>query len=91
MLRRNPRIASIRTAYNSDIPAFETGLTGNEILAYVKTKGFIEMLVGQSIQTVPVPRLGLRDNFNMDISSAMGIQVKRRGSNSGVFFGASLT
>lgn len=91
VMRRNPRIASIRTSYNSDVPAFDTGLTGNEILAYVKTKGFIEMLVGQSIQTVPVPRLGLRENFNVDISAAMGISVKRRGANSGVFFGASLT
>ena len=91
ILKRNPRIASIRTAYNSDVPGFSTGLTGNEILAYVKSKSFIEMLVGQSIQIVPVPRLELRANFNFDISSALGVQIKRRGANSGVFFGASLT
>ena len=91
ILKRNPRIASIRTAYNSDVLGFSTGLTGNEILAYVKSKSFIEMLVGQSIQIVPVPRLELRANFNFDISSALGVQIKRRGNNSGVFFGASLT
>ena len=91
ILKRNPRIASIRTAYNSDVPGFSTGLTGNEILAYVKSKSFIEMLVGQAIQIVPVPRLELRANFNFDISSALGVQIKRRGANSGVFFGASLT
>ena len=91
ILKRNPRIASIRTAYNSDVPGFSTGLTGNEILAYVKSKSFIEMLVGQSIQIVPVPRLELRANFNFDISSALGVQIKRRGSNSGCFYGASLT
>lgn len=91
ILKRNPRIASIQTAYNSDVPGFATGLTGNEILAYVKSKSFIEMLVGQSIQIVPVPRLELRANFNFDISSALGVQIKRRGNNSGVFFGASLT
>ena len=91
ILKRNPRIESIETAYNSDVPGFTTGLTGNEILGYVKSKSFIEIPTGQSIQVVPVPRLELRANFNMDISCAFGVQVKRRGANSGVFYGASLT
>ena len=90
VLEKHPVINSIQVAYESDVPGFTTGLSGNEMLAYVNSKSFLEMPTGQAIQVVPVPRLELRANFNMDISCAYGVQVKRRGANSGVFYFAEL-
>lgn len=78
-----PRISEIGTDYS---------LEGNEFVAYVKDKTFLEIPVGQSVTITPLPRLFPRDNYNNDISSAFGVQVKvdSRGRG-GVFYGANLT
>ena len=78
-----PRISEIGTDYS---------LEGNEFVAYVKDKTFLEVPVGQSVIITPLPRLMPRENFNNDISSAFGIQVKTdsRG-RSGVFFASNMT
>ena len=78
-----PRISEIGTDYS---------LSGNEFIAYVKDKTFLEVPVGQSVIITPLPRLMPRENFNNDISSAFGIQVKQDSKGrSGVFYGANLT
>lgn len=78
-----PRISEIGTDYS---------LSGNEFIAYVKDKTFLEVPTGQAVIITPLPRLMPRDNFNNDISSAFGIQVKADSQGrSGVFYGANLT
>lgn len=83
LLEFTPRISEIGTDYS---------LIGNEFVAYVKDKSFIEIPTGQAVTITPLPRIYPRDNFNNDISSAFGVQVKAdsRG-RSGVFYGAELT
>lgn len=77
------RIREIGTDYS---------LNGNEFVAYVKDKTFLEIPTGQAVTITPIPRLYPRDNFNNDISSAFGVQVKVDGSGrGGVFYGANLT
>lgn len=83
LLEFTPRISEIGTDYS---------LSGNEFVAYVKDKTFLEVPVGQSVIITPIPRLYPRDNFNSDISAAFGIQVKQDSKGrSGVFYGANLT
>lgn len=83
LLEFTPRISEIGTDYS---------LNGNEFIAYVKDKTFLEVPVGQSVIITPLPRLMPRENFNNDISSAFGIQVKQDSKGrSGVFYGANLT
>ena len=78
-----PRISEIGTDYS---------LNGNEFVAYVKDKAFLEVPTGQAVIITPLPRLMPRENFNNDISSAFGIQVKQDSKGrSGVFYGANLT
>lgn len=78
-----PRISEIGTDYS---------LNGNEFVAYVKDKTFLEVPTGQAVIITPLPRLMPRENFNNDISSAFGIQVKADSKGrSGVFYGANLT
>jgi len=96
--RLAPFIKEFGTAYTSDLIAPENagagivnGLTGNEFLAYVKNKSFIEIPTGQAVQIVPLPRLMPRENFNNDVSTAFGVQVKKSRGNSGVFYGASIS
>lgn len=83
LLEFTPRISEIGTDYS---------LSGNEFVAYVKDKTFLEVPVGQSVIITPLPRLMPRDNFNNDISSAFGIQVKTDSKGrSGVFFASNMT
>lgn len=98
VLRVAPFIKEIGTAYTTDRIAAENaaggivnGLSGNEFLAYVKSKSFIEIPTGQAVQIVPLPRLMPRANFNNDISTAFGVQVKKSRGNSGVFYGAEFS
>lgn len=98
ILRLAPFVREIDTAYTTDLIAAENaaggivnGLSGNEFLAYVKSKSFIEIPTGQAVQIVPLPRLMPRANFNNDISTAFGVQVKKQRGNSGVFYGAELS
>lgn len=90
VLRYNPRIKEIRTAYSLDTMG-DTGLSGNEFLGYVRSKQFIEIPTGQAVVIVPLPRIMPRANFNNDISSAFGVQVKKDRGNCGVFYAADLT
>lgn len=98
VLKLQPRIKSIKTSYTTklvseaNLPAgASAGLSGNEFLAYVKSKTFIEIPVGQPVKVVPIERKGPRDNFNNEILTAFGVQVKKQGDNFGVFFGANIT
>lgn len=78
-----PRISEIGTDYS---------LNGNEFVAYVKDKTFLEVPTGQAVIITPLPRLMPRENFNNDISSAFGIQVKADSKGrSGVFFASNMT
>lgn len=97
VMRLQPRIREIKVAYNTDLVAPEHltggitgGLVGNEFLGYVKSKSFIEIPTGQAVQIVSLARINPRDNFNNDISTAFGVQVKKNRGNSGVFYGADL-
>lgn len=97
VLRLQPRIREIKVSYNTDLVGAEHltggvtgGLVGNEFLAYVKSKSFLEVPTGQAVQIVPLARINPRDNFNNDISTAFGVQVKKNRGNSGVFYGANL-
>ena len=98
VMRLAPFIGAIKTAYSTDLVGVENagagiinGLDGNEILGYVKSKSFIEIPTGQAVSIVPLPRLMPRSNFNNDISSAFGVQVKKNRGNFGVFYGSALT
>lgn len=66
-------------------------LTGNEFLGYVKRQDIVSPLVGMAVGITPLPRPLPQTNFNFQILSAMGIQVKRDADNrSGVVYGADL-
>lgn len=83
LLEFTPRISEIGTDYS---------LNGNEFIAYVKDKTFLEVPTGQAVIITPLPRLMPRDSFNNDISSAFGIQVKTDSKGrSGVFFASNMT
>ena len=61
-------------------------------MAYVKDRQFLEIPTGQAVTITPLPRIYPRDNFNNDIASAFGVQVKRDSAGrAGVFYGANLT
>lgn len=90
VLRYSPRIKEFRTAYSLNLNGVG-GLSGNEFIAYVRSKTFIDIPTGQSVQIVPLPRLMPRANFNFDISAAFGVSVKKDAGNSGVFYGGELT
>jgi len=67
-------------------------LKGNEFLAYNRDRSAITPLVGQAMATVPVERKGPRDNFNFEVWSALGLQIKADVNGRGqVFYAAKLT
>lgn len=90
ILKTCPWIKEIRTSYSTENMS-ETGLVGNEFLAYVRNKTFIEIPTGQAVTITPMPRLLPRQNFNNDVSSAWGVQIRRDGGNAGVFYAGELT
>lgn len=90
ILKTSPWIKEIRTSYSTENMS-ETGLVGNEFIAYVRNKSFIEIPTGQAVTITPLPRLLPRQNFNNDISSAWGVQVRRDSGNAGVFYAGELT
>lgn len=77
------------------IPAREIrqtfAFTGNEFLGYQRRQDVLTPLVGMSVGVVPLPRPLPQTNYNFQIMSAEGIQVKRDGEGlSGVIYGANL-
>ncbi|WP_256844232.1 MULTISPECIES: major capsid protein [unclassified Pantoea] len=66
-------------------------LKGNEFIAYERRKDVISPLVGMAVGVVPLPRLMPQSNFNFQIMSAEGLQIKRDDEGlSGVLYGANL-
>lgn len=67
-------------------------LTGNQFLGYMRDKDAISPLVGQAVSTTPIARLQPRDNYNFEIWSALGLQIKADANGRGsVFYAANLT
>lgn len=67
-------------------------LKGNEFIAYQRDRDSITPLVGQAVSTTPIARLQPRDNYNFEIWSAMGLQIKADANGRGsVFYAAKLT
>lgn len=66
-------------------------LTGNEFLGYQRRQDVVSPLIGMTTSVVPLPRPMPQSNYNFQIMSAEGIQVKRDGEGlSGVIYGATL-
>ncbi|HCQ8452133.1 TPA: hypothetical protein OME04_001430, partial [Klebsiella oxytoca] len=66
-------------------------LSGNEFLAYERRKDVISPLVGMAVGVVPLPRPMPQSNYNFQIMSAEGLQIKRdEEGRSGVLYGANL-
>ncbi|NIF57531.1 hypothetical protein F3J27_03380 [Enterobacter sp. Ap-916] len=66
-------------------------LKGNEFIAYQRRQDVVTPLVGMATGVVPLPRPMPQSNYNFQIMSAMGLQVKRDGEGlSGVLYGANL-
>ncbi|WP_058912866.1 major capsid protein [Entomohabitans teleogrylli] len=71
--------------------AMTYALTGNELLGYERRQDVVSPLVGMAVGTVPVPRTMPQHNYNFQIMSAEGLQVKRDAEgHSGVIYGANL-
>lgn len=66
-------------------------LTGNEFLAYERRQDVITPLVGMAVGVVPLPRPMPQSNYNFQIMSAEGLQIKHDDDGlSGVVYGANL-
>lgn len=66
-------------------------LSGNEFLAYQRRQDVVSPLIGMAVGIVPLPRPMPQNNYNFQIMSAEGLQVKRDGDGlSGVLYGANL-
>ncbi|MDX3997877.1 DUF6260 family protein [Pseudomonas aeruginosa] len=66
-------------------------LSGNEFLGYQRQRDVVTPLVGMATGVVPLPRPLPQVNYNFQIMSAMGIQVKKDDEGlSGVIYGANL-
>lgn len=66
-------------------------LSGNEFLAYERRQDVISPLVGMAVGVVPLPRPMPQSNYNFQIMSAEGLQIKKDGEGlSGVVYGANL-
>lgn len=67
-------------------------LSGNEFLAYVRSRDVVSPLVGMATGVTPLPRPMPNTNYNFQIMGAMGIQVARDAERlSGVVYGGNLT
>ncbi|TCW00395.1 major capsid protein [Biostraticola tofi] len=86
---------SVMTAIMPFIPAKVIkptyALSGNEFLAYQRRQDVVSPLIGMAVGVVPLPRPMPQNNYNFQIMSAEGLQVKRDGAGlSGVLYGANL-
>lgn len=62
-------------------------LSGNEWFGFVPSSEYIRPLVGMAVGTVAMPRLKPRDNFQFQVSGALGIDIRSDfAGNSGVFY-----
>ncbi len=86
---------TVLDAISKFIPAKSIQMTyaleGNEFLAYERRQDVISPLVGMAVGIVPLPRLMPQSNYNFQIMSAEGLQIKKDGEGlSGVVYGANL-
>ncbi|WP_234783427.1 major capsid protein, partial [Enterobacter hormaechei] len=66
-------------------------LSGNEFLTYERRQDVISPLVGMAVGVVPLPRPMPQSNYNFQIMSAEGLQIKKDGEGlSGVVYAANL-
>lgn len=66
-------------------------LQGNEFLGYQRRQDVVTPLVGMAVGITPLPRPLPQTNYNFQILSAMGLQIKRDAEGkSGVIYGADL-
>lgn len=66
-------------------------LTGNEFLGYVRRRDVLTMPVGAATGVTAVPRFLPQDNYNFQILTVAGIQVRKQsGGLGGVVYGANL-
>ncbi len=66
-------------------------LKGNEFLAYERRQDVVAPLVGMAVGVIPLPRPLPQSNYNFQIMSAEGLQIKRDDEgHSGVLYGADL-
>jgi len=66
-------------------------LSGNEFFGYQRRQDVISPLVGMAVGVVPLPRPMPQSNYNFQIMSAEGLQIKKDGEGlSGVVYGANL-
>lgn len=66
-------------------------LSGNEFIAYERSRDVVSPLVGMATGVVPLPRLMPQHNYNFQIMGAMGLQVKRDDDGKGgVLYGADM-
>lgn len=67
-------------------------LTGNEMFFFVPDAQYIRPLVGLAASTIAIPRTMPRANYNFDVSSALGIEIRADFNNrSGVFYASEVT
>lgn len=77
------------TPVRSIKPTF--ALKDNEFLGYQRRQDVVSPLVGMAVGVVPLPRPMPQSNYNFQIMSAEGIQVKRDAEGlSGVIYGANM-
>ncbi|WP_105739398.1 major capsid protein [Cronobacter dublinensis] len=86
---------TVADAISRFIPAKEIrptfALSGNEFFGYQRRQDVISPLVGMAVGVVPLPRLMPQSNYNFQIMSAEGLQIKKDGEGlSGVVYGANL-
>lgn len=86
---------TVLDAVSRFIPAKEIlptyALTGNEFFGYQRRQDVISPLVGMAVGVVPLPRPLPQSNYNFQIMSAEGLQIKKDGEGlSGVVYGANL-
>lgn len=82
-IKKRGKVREIRETY---------ALSGNEFLGYERRRDVVTPLVGMTTGITALPRPLPNSNFNFQILSALGIQVKADGAGrSGVVYGANLT
>ncbi|MBK5074606.1 hypothetical protein I2492_15510 [Budviciaceae bacterium CWB-B4] len=86
---------SVMSVIRQFIPAKDIretfALKDNEFMAYQRRQDVISPLVGMAVGVVPLPRPMPQNNFNFQIMSAEGLNIKRDDEGlSGVLYGANL-
>lgn len=66
-IKSNRRINDVKVTFE---------LTGNAFFFFVPRSEYIRPLIGQAVSTVAKARLGPRDNYQFEVSAAMGIEIR---------------